>query len=268
VGWKPYPSDVGDAEWALVAPYLTLLLEGVPQRAHSLREAFDALRWLVRAGASWRRLPHDLPPWPLVDQQTQRWLAAGVFEDLVADQRRVLRLAAGRGPEPTAAILDSRTLQSTPERGGRAGYGGAKRRKGAKGHVVVDTLGHLPARPARHVGGRPGPRPGGGARRGGAGGDRRGGRDRVRRPGLHGRPARAGGGGARHRAGSGQAGRRQARLRAAAPALGGGALLGLARFRRLARDDERPAQSLAGFHLVASAVVMATRLIRLFAQDA
>jgi len=140
---KPYPSDVGDEEWALVAPYLTLLDEGAPQRVHPLREVFNALRWLVRAGASWRMLPHDLPPWPIVYQQTQRWLAAGVFDALVADLRRVLRLADGRAAEPTAAILDSRTLQSTPESGGRAGYDGAKRRKGSKVHLAVDTLGQF-----------------------------------------------------------------------------------------------------------------------------
>jgi len=62
---KPYPSDVGDEEWALVAPYLALLAEDAPQRTHRLREVFNALHWLVRAGASWRMLPHDLPPWPL-----------------------------------------------------------------------------------------------------------------------------------------------------------------------------------------------------------
>jgi hypothetical protein len=78
-----------------------------------------------------------------VYQQTQRWLAAGCFEAMVQDLRVVLRVAVGRAPEPTAAILDSRTLQSTPESGGRAGYDGAKRRKGSKVHVAVDTLGYL-----------------------------------------------------------------------------------------------------------------------------
>ena len=68
---------------------------------------------------------------------------AGSFEAIVHDVRALLRLAAGRAPEPTAAILDSRTLQSTPESGDRAGYDGAKRRKGSKVHVAVDTLGHL-----------------------------------------------------------------------------------------------------------------------------
>lgn len=88
-------------------------------------------------------MPHDLPPWPVIYQQMQRWLAAKVFEELVYDLRSVLRIAEGRQEMPTAAIFDSRTLQSTPESGSRAGYDGAKRRKGNKVHLAVDTLGHL-----------------------------------------------------------------------------------------------------------------------------
>jgi transposase len=140
---KIYPSDVSDEEWALVAPYLTLMIEEAPQRDYPLREVFNGLRWLVRAGASWRMMPHDLPPYYTVYQQTQRWFKAGVFEDIVHDLRELLRLAASREAEPSAAIYDGRTLQSTPESGGRAGYDGHKRRKGSKVHVAVDTLGHL-----------------------------------------------------------------------------------------------------------------------------
>jgi transposase len=140
---KAYPSDVSDAEWALVAPYLTLMTEDAPQRDFPLREVFNGLRYIVRTGAQWRWMPHDLPPWHVVYQQSQRWIKAGVFESLVHDLRAVLRIAEGRKESPTAAILDSRTLQSTPESGGRAGYDGAKRRKGSKVHLAVDTLGHL-----------------------------------------------------------------------------------------------------------------------------
>ena len=143
VSRKPYPTDVSDDEWAFVVPYLALVREDAAQRKHELREVFNALRWIVRAGASWRMLPNDLPPWPLVYQQTQRWIRAGCFEALVHDLREILRLAAGREPTPSAVILDSRTLQSTPESGGRAGYDGAKKRKGSKVHLAVDTLGHL-----------------------------------------------------------------------------------------------------------------------------
>ena len=140
---KPYPSDVSDDEWAFVAPYLTLMTEDAPQREYSLREVFNGLRWIARTGAQWRMMPNDLPPWSAVYQQTQRWLNAGVFEALVHDLRMLLREIAERAQQPSAAIFDARTLQSSPESGARAGFDGHKRRKGSKVHIAVDTLGHL-----------------------------------------------------------------------------------------------------------------------------
>jgi transposase len=140
---KAYPSDVSDDEWAFVAPYLTLMSEDAPQREHALREVFNGLRYMARGGIPWRMMPNDLPPWHTVYQQTQRWLKAGVFEAMVHDLRVLLRLAQGRQAQPSAAIFDSRTLQSSPESGERAAYDGAKRRKGSKTHMAVDTLGHL-----------------------------------------------------------------------------------------------------------------------------
>ena len=88
-------------------------------------------------------LPHDLPPWATCYQQWARWRDARVFEALTDDLRQVLRLHEARPAEPNAVIFDSRTLQRTSESGSRAGYDGAKRRKGSKVHVAVDTLGHL-----------------------------------------------------------------------------------------------------------------------------
>ena len=117
--------------------------EHAPQRQHDLREVFNALRYIVRTGAPWRWLPHDFPPWAAVYQQTQRWLRAGVFETMVHDLRVLIRMAAGRNPQPSAAIFDGRTLQSTSESGARAGYDGHKRRNGSKTHIAVDTLGML-----------------------------------------------------------------------------------------------------------------------------
>jgi transposase len=143
VSRKPYPSDVSDDEWALVAPYLTLLPEDAGQRRYPLREVFNGLRWIVRAGAPWRLMPNDLPPWEMVYQQTQRWLLAGCFEALVHDLRALLRVLQERAPQPTAVVLDSQTRQSTPASGARAGYDGYKRRKGSKTHLAVDTLGYL-----------------------------------------------------------------------------------------------------------------------------
>jgi len=142
-GRSGYPSDVTDEEWAFVAPYLALCREDSEQREYSLRAVFNGLRYIVRTGGQWRYMPNDLPPWTVVYQQTQRWIRARCFETMVEDLRMLLREFAGRKAQPTAMILDSRTLQSTPESGARAGYDGAKRRKGSKVHAAVDTLGHL-----------------------------------------------------------------------------------------------------------------------------
>jgi transposase len=137
------PSDVSDEEWAFLAPYLTLMREDAPQRKHALRELFNGLRYVARTGLQWRYMPNDLPPWPAVYQQTRRWLDAGVFATIIADVRQLIRLGEGRSVQPSAMILDSRTLQSTPESGHRAGYDGHKRKNGTKVHAAVDTLGEL-----------------------------------------------------------------------------------------------------------------------------
>jgi transposase len=140
---KPYPSDITDEEWEFCMPYLTLMKEDAPQREYPLRELFNGLRWFVRAGCPWRLIPNDLAPWHTIHQQTMRWIKAGCFEAMAHDLRAILRLLVDRNQQPTAAIYDSRTLQSTPESGARAGYDGAKKRKGSKVHIAVDTLGHL-----------------------------------------------------------------------------------------------------------------------------
>lgn len=117
--------------------------EDAPQREHALRELFNALRYVVKTGCQWRFLPHDFPPWTAVHQQARRWCQAGVFETIAHDLRSIVRLLEGRTAQPTAMIVDSRTVQSTPESGGRAGFDGAKKRKGSKVHSAVDTLGNL-----------------------------------------------------------------------------------------------------------------------------
>jgi len=140
---KSYPSDVSDAEWEFLIPYLTLMREDAPQRNYPLRDLFNAIRYVVRTGCQWRFLPHDLPPWRTVYQQARRWLHAGVFEAVTHDLRMIVRILADRDAQPSAVILDGRTLQSTPESGGRAGFDGAKKKKGSKVHAAVDTLGNL-----------------------------------------------------------------------------------------------------------------------------
>jgi transposase len=111
--------------------------EVAPQRDYPLRELFNGLCYVIRYGVAWRAMPHDFPPWHAEYQQSQRWIAASCFETLAQDLRAVLRLAAGRTEDPTAAIIDSRTLRSMPESGRRAGYDGAKRKRGSKLHIAT-----------------------------------------------------------------------------------------------------------------------------------
>jgi transposase len=141
---RPYPSDGTDAEWAFVAPYLTLMTPEAPQRTHDLREVCNALRWIVRAGASWRLLPHDFPRWEAVYQPTEHWFqVGGGFPVMIDDLRLVPRLAARRDARPSAAIAASQTLQPTPESGSRTGYDGHKRKNASTLHLAVDPLGDL-----------------------------------------------------------------------------------------------------------------------------
>ena len=137
VALQAFPSDFRDEEWSLVVSYLTFMTQAAPQRDHSMRELFNALHY----GIAWRAMPNDFPPSSVVYQRAQRWLPAGCFETLAQDLR-ALRLASGRAEEPTAAIIDSCTLRSTPEGGTRAGYDSAERKRGSKVRMVEDTLGH------------------------------------------------------------------------------------------------------------------------------
>lgn len=140
---KSYPSDISDAEWELLVPHLTLMREDAPQRSHPLRELFNATRYVVKTGCQWRFLPHDFPPWEAVYQQARRWMQAKVFDEIAQELRVVVRIIEDRESHPSTVIMDARTLQSTPESGSRAGYDGHKKKKGSKVHVAVDTLGNL-----------------------------------------------------------------------------------------------------------------------------
>lgn len=142
---KAYPTDVRADEWAFVAPYLPLMTEDAPPRDQSGRAGLHGLRWIVRAGAAWRLRPPALPPWHTVSPPSQRWLTAGVCAPMVPERRAVLRRAAGRPAAPSAALVESRTLPSTSERGTRAGEDGAKRRRGSPVPLAVDILGPLAA---------------------------------------------------------------------------------------------------------------------------
>jgi transposase len=264
---KPYPTDVSDEEWDFVAPYLTLMKVDAPQREHDLREVFNGMRYVVRGGQAWRMMPNDLPPWSAVYQQAQRWIAAGVFDAMTQDLRRLLRLLEDRPEEPSAAIFDSRTLQSTPESGRRAGYDGAKRRKGSKVHLAVDTLGHLLALRVTAADEQDRAQVGRLAK------------EVQEQTGRSVELAYVDQGYTGNAPAAAAAKRGIALSVVKLPAVKRGFVLlprrwvaersfgWMARFRRLARDYERLPETLAGLHFVAFAILMLSRLLRLLLES-
>ncbi|MVN89491.1 IS5 family transposase [Deinococcus sp. HMF7620] len=140
---RGYPSDVDDDTYFFLLPYLLLSPEDARQRKYPIRDVLNALLWVARTGAQWAYLPHDFPPAETVRQQAHRWFVAECFQSAAHDLRILSRVEKSRNGEPSAIIIDSRTLQSTPESGHRAGFDGAKKRRGTKVHLAVDTLGHV-----------------------------------------------------------------------------------------------------------------------------
>jgi putative transposase len=138
-----YPTDLTDAEWRALVPYLPTEKPRGRPRKHPLREILDAIFYVVRGGCPWRMLPHDFPPWGTVHYWFRRWRLDGLWQRSLVALRKATRRKEGRDPEASAAIMDSQSVRIAEESGGTKGYDAAKNVPGRKRHLLVDTSGLL-----------------------------------------------------------------------------------------------------------------------------
>ncbi len=139
---KPYPSDLTDAQWAVLEPLIPPARAGGRPRKTDIRRVLDGIFYLTHEGCTWRALPHDFPPWKTVYNYFDAWKRDGTW-DRIRDILRVrLRKAAGRPLSPRVACIDSQSVK-TAYGGHEVGTDGGKKIRGRKRHIVVDTLGLL-----------------------------------------------------------------------------------------------------------------------------
>jgi len=129
---QPYPTDLTDKEWALLAPDVPTAKPGGRPEKYPTREILNGIFYILRGGCAWRLLPHDFPPWQIVYQYFWRWKQDGTWHVMHDLRRGDVRVAAGKQRQPSAAIIDSQAVKTT-EKGGSAALRHTNRSRGANG---------------------------------------------------------------------------------------------------------------------------------------